>query len=182
MAKQDTGVVDIRGKQYQTVALRVQMFRERHPTWALVTEVMERDEKCVVVRASISDDTGRVLATGHAEEYRASSSINKTSALENAETSAIGRALAGLGLGGTEFASADEVAHAINGKPAAPPMREIDQDIETLSVSLREAAAIGPDELFSVWSNASKEEKAAVWPLLDPTLKSSIRDMSKSAA
>ena len=61
-----------------------------------------------------------IVATGHAEEYRDSSKINKTSALENAETSAIGRALASFGLGGTEFASADEVARAINGKPTAP--------------------------------------------------------------
>src|SRR5688572_31386677 len=65
------------------------------------------------MKATITDESGRVLATGHSEEYRHTSKINETSALENAETSAIGRALAAFGLGGTEFASADEVANAI---------------------------------------------------------------------
>lgn len=109
-----TGIINIRGKEYQTVALRVQMFRERFPLHSLTTEMVERVADCVVMRATIADETGRVLATGHAEEYRASSQINKTSALENAETSAIGRALAAFGLGGTEFATANEVQNAIH--------------------------------------------------------------------
>jgi hypothetical protein len=54
-----------------------------------------------------------VLATGYAEERRDSTTINKTSALENCETSAIGRALAAYGYAGTEYASADEVAQAV---------------------------------------------------------------------
>ena len=64
---------------------------------------------------------GESTYTGHAVEVYNSSMINKTSALENCETSAIGRALASAGLGGTEFASADEVTNAIaqQNKPAA---------------------------------------------------------------
>lgn len=116
----DTGIVNIRGKQYETVALRVQKFREQHPNKPLLTEVIHRDVDCVVVKATIADENGQPIATGHAEEYRATSQINKTSALENAETSAIGRALAAFGLGGTEFASANEVQNAIHqqGQPA----------------------------------------------------------------
>lgn len=109
-----TGIIAIHGREYQTVAYRVQMFREAHPDWALTTAVMVRDEECVVMQATIADETGRVLATGHSEEFRKSSQINRTSALENAETSAIGRALAALGLGGTEFATANEVQNAIH--------------------------------------------------------------------
>lgn len=109
-----TGIIDIRGKQYQTVALRVQLFREAHPDKSLTTDMIVRDEECVVMRATIADETGRVLATGHSEEYRKSSQINRTSALENAETSAIGRALAAFGFGGTEFATANEVQNAIH--------------------------------------------------------------------
>jgi len=78
-----------------------------------MTEVLHRDAECVVIKASILDDMGRLRSTGHSEEYRKATQINKTSALENAETSAIGRALAGLGIGGTEFASANEVQNAI---------------------------------------------------------------------
>lgn len=113
-AKIETGIVDIRGKQYETVALRVQKFRAAHPDKSLTTEMIVRDDECVVMRAIIADEAGRVLATGHSEEYRKASQINRTSALENAETSAIGRALAAYGFGGTEFATANEVANAIH--------------------------------------------------------------------
>jgi hypothetical protein len=109
----DTGIVKIHGKDYQTVALRIQKFREQYPDWSITSEVLFRDAESVVVKSTIADATGRVLATGLAEEYRAASKINSTSALENAETSAHGRCLAALGLGGTEFASANEVQGAI---------------------------------------------------------------------
>lgn len=119
MGAKDSGVVNIHGKDYLTVAKRVGTFREIHGfELRLVTEIVTRDEECVVMKATIFKDD-KPLATGHAEEYRADGKINATSALENAETSAIGRALAALGLGGTEFASADEVARAVSGqKPA----------------------------------------------------------------
>ena len=110
----NTGIVNIRGKEYQTVALRVQKFREAHPDWAIVTVIVSRDDTAVVMLASILNAEGRIIATGHAEENRKSSQINQTSALENCETSAIGRALAAAGFGGTEFASANEVQNAIH--------------------------------------------------------------------
>lgn len=109
----EEGVVNIRGKQYLTVGRRVVDFRAAHPDWTISTEVLGVGDQ-VMVKALILDDTGRVLATGHAEEERGSTNINKTSALENCETSAVGRALSMLGMGGTEIASADEVANAIN--------------------------------------------------------------------
>lgn len=113
--------VNIHGKEYETVASRVQRFREEHPTYTLSTHIEWRDENEVVMKASILDDKDRLIATGHAEEQRQSSAINRTSALENAETSAIGRALAAFGMAGTEFASADEVANAIHQQAAPKP-------------------------------------------------------------
>lgn len=107
------GIVPIHGKQYKTVAYRVNEFRSQYPDYTVSTELVEANETLVVMKASISNEQGRLLATGFAEEVRAASKINRTSALENAETSAIGRALAALGLAGTEYASADEVANAI---------------------------------------------------------------------
>ena len=108
------GIVPIHGKQYKTVAYRVNEFRKLHPDYTVSTELVEANDTLVVMKASISNEQGRLLATGFAEEVRAASKINRTSALENAETSAIGRALAALGLAGTEYASADEVANAIS--------------------------------------------------------------------
>jgi len=108
------GIVPIHGKQYKTVAYRVNEFRTKYPDYTVSTELVEANDTLVVMKASISNEQGRLLATGFAEEVRAASKINRTSALENAETSAIGRALAALGLAGTEYASADEVANAIS--------------------------------------------------------------------
>lgn len=110
-----TGIINIRGKEYHTVAKRVADFREQHgDKYGLVTEIVSNDEN-VIVRALIIGRTDNfVVATGTAEENRKNGQINKTSALENCETSAIGRALAAFGIGGTEFASANEVQNAIH--------------------------------------------------------------------
>lgn len=112
--------INIHGKEYETVASRVQRFRERYKfEYCLFTEIIYRGESEVVMKATIAAPDGTIIATGHAEESRTSSQINRTSALENCETSAIGRALAAFGMAGTEYASADEVANAIH-QQAAP--------------------------------------------------------------
>lgn len=109
------GVVKIHGKEYKTVALRVAEFRAKHPDFTIATEIVEANDVLVVMKATISMGNV-VIATGHAEEVRSASKINATSALENAESSCVGRALAFFGLGGTDMsiASADEVANAIS--------------------------------------------------------------------
>lgn len=111
----DTGIVNIHGKEYKTVAKRVDEFRAEHKQdLAITTELISIDEKTVVMKAEIRTKDNFVIATGYAEENRTASTINRTSALENCETSAIGRALANFGLAGGEYASADEVAQAIS--------------------------------------------------------------------
>jgi len=107
------GIVSIHGKEYKTVAYRVNEFREQHPDFTIETDLVEANDVLVIVKASILNNEGRLLATGYAEEVRAASKINRTSALENAETSAIGRALSALGLGGSQYASADELVSAL---------------------------------------------------------------------
>jgi hypothetical protein len=95
--------------------LRVAEFRVDYPIkdgWGIVTDAAF-DGDLVRVTAYICDPTDRIIATGIAEEKRGSSQINRTSALENCETSAIGRALAAAGYGGSEYASANEVENAI---------------------------------------------------------------------
>lgn len=105
--------VNIHGKEYHTVAERVHAFRETAPDLTIETEIVRWEGDDVVVKASISDN-GKLIATGLAHEVRGSTNINKTSHVENCETSAIGRALAAFGLAGTEYATADEVANAIS--------------------------------------------------------------------
>ena len=116
MADKSKGEVEIHGSTYLTVARRVDDFRksEDFKGWSIETELVSVEDSMVVMKSTIRDSDGKVAATGYAEEDRSFGKINKTSALENCETSAVGRALAFLGLGGSEIASADEVAGAIN--------------------------------------------------------------------
>lgn len=108
----DTGIVDIHGKQYQTVAKRVADFRSEYKDFSIETEIINNAD-LVIIKAVIKNEKGVVVSTGYAEEVRGATKINKTSALENCETSAVGRALAFFGLGGTEIASANEVSDAV---------------------------------------------------------------------
>lgn len=97
------------GKKYHDVSQRIEAFRAFHPRHQIKTEMIANDGKMIVFKASIFDPDGKELATGHAEEVRGSTQVNKTSALENCETSSIGRALAQMGLHGGEFASLNEL-------------------------------------------------------------------------
>ena len=75
--------IDIHGKKYETVASRVCRFRDDQPIGKIVTNLVSADEATVVFKAEIYIEDDILLASGHAEEERGSSMINKTSALEN---------------------------------------------------------------------------------------------------
>jgi len=114
-----SGIVKIHGKSYKTVALRVAEFRQEYTIndgWGIVTTLIHHDADTVVMKAEIVNPAGMVVGTGHGEEKRSASQINRTSAMENAETSAIGRCLGTIsaGLQGTEFATADELVNALH--------------------------------------------------------------------
>ena len=107
---------NIRGKKYVEVNERIKFFRQEdeYKNWTISTEFTAMDSEQCVCKAFIVDTEGRVIATGHAHEERSASHINKTSYVENCETSAIGRALAMMGIGiDTSIASANEVNDAI---------------------------------------------------------------------
>ena len=114
--------INIHGKQYVEVKERIKHFREHYKDWSLTSELLElTDERCVI-KATISNDKDRVLASGIAYETKGSSYINKTSFVENCETSAWGRALGNLGIGvETSIASAEEIQYA---KAQSKPKKE----------------------------------------------------------
>jgi hypothetical protein len=104
------GVTQRGGKQYTEVAKRVEAFRATFGgEYGIETELLHNDGKTVIVRAFVSDAQGFIIGSGIAEEIRGSNNITKTSAVEVCETSAIGRALASLGLHGGQYASANEI-------------------------------------------------------------------------
>jgi len=106
--------INIKGKEYATVASRVEIFRKHFPLYSITTELIADDEQRVVMKAEIKDENNRILADGYSEEIRGEGLINTTSAIENCQTSAIGRALAAFGLIGGEYASSFEVENAIS--------------------------------------------------------------------
>ena len=114
--------INIKGRPYVTVNERIKAFRGEfsdninyEKSLSLETEIVELNEKFVVLRALIKNSAGRIIATGLAREVNGDTYINKTSYVENAETSAWGRALGNLGIGiDASIASAEEVINAIN--------------------------------------------------------------------
>ena len=107
---------NIRGKAYVEVNERIKFFRqeEKYNLWGIRTDFPLIDSEQCLCKCTITDADGDVIAQGHAHEVRGSSNINKTSYVENCETSAVGRALAMLGIGiDTSIASANEVEEAI---------------------------------------------------------------------
>ena len=104
--------VDIKGKDYVEVSTRITYFRSapEYKGWALLTEIVELDDKRCTLKGIVKNEIGEEKATGLAYELAGSSFINKGSYIENCETSAWGRALGNLGIGiDGGVASAEEV-------------------------------------------------------------------------
>ena len=106
--------INIKGKDYIPVNERIKEFRTNYSNYSLVSEIINLTEDSCIIKATILDENGVVKATGFAQEDRTSSMVNKTSFVENCETSAWGRALGNFGIGiDVSIASAEEVTIAI---------------------------------------------------------------------
>ena len=106
---------NIEGKDYAEVKERIAAFRRVYPEGAISTKIIEIDEQHCIVKAEVLNENGSLLGQGHASETIGGSSINRTSMLENCETSAVGRAIGmcGIGIQGA-VASAQEMQRATN--------------------------------------------------------------------
>lgn len=124
--------ISIKGKSYVMVNERIKYFRENYKGWSLTSELVNLTEDSCVIKAVVTDENGVIKATGFAQEDRTSSMINKTSFVENCETSAWGRALGNLGIGiDDSIASAEEVDMAIK-------KQEIIQETKTSGIYCEE--------------------------------------------
>lgn len=104
---------DIKGKDYAEVQQRIKAFRMVYPEGTIETEMLSNMNGICIFKATVSTE-GKLLATGTAYEKEDSTFINRTSYIENCETSAVGRALGMAGFGiDTAVASAEEVQNAI---------------------------------------------------------------------
>lgn len=112
--------VNIKGKEYVEVNERIKAFRDMYPKGSIMTDIVSNQDGMCVIKAVIVVDN-QIVATGHAYEKEGSTFINKTSYIENCETSAIGRALGCFGIGiDTSVASVEEVANAIKQQGGDP--------------------------------------------------------------
>jgi len=109
----------------------------------IVTKIIHIDADKVVMQADIFID-GKHISTGHSEESRKASRINATSALENSETSAVGRALAFCAFISDGIASAEEVSTAI------------EQQDKKIQTAMAELNAVSHKGSYQEWISKNK--------------------------
>ena len=128
-ANQEIRTTNIKGKEYAEVNQRIKAFRMVYPEGSIYTEMISNKDGVCVFKATVHANgdhvTNNLLGTGHAYEKESSSFINKTSYIENCETSAVGRALGMAGFGiDTSVCSAEELGNAIAQQEANAPITE----------------------------------------------------------
>ena len=163
------GIVEIHGKDYLTAARRVKDFRADHPELSLTTKVLSAAERVMVV-AKIKDDTGAVLATGHAEEVRDATAMLTTSAIEVCETSAVGRCLSLYGYLGTEIAGAEEMEEALKQQQEMASLADLVEHNRAVREHIDSIAAIKAYllndqyiEAYESISEISSDDSALLW-------------------
>ncbi len=118
--------IDIKGKSYVLVSDRILYFNEHCKVGAIVTELLSApDAPHIVVKATVyPEGLDGPMFTGHSQAVIGEGMVNKTAALENAETSAVGRALAMMGIGVIDsVASVDELKQAGVGAQTKEPFK-----------------------------------------------------------
>ena len=139
-ANAEIKTTNIKGKDYAEVNQRIKAFRMLYPNGSILTNIESLENGVVVFKATVKDEEEHVLGTGYAYEKESSSFINKTSYIENCETSAVGRALAMVGIGtDASMCSAEELVNAItnqnkpdvkqDNKKVEPPQKKIENSV-----------------------------------------------------
>ena len=144
---------------YEPVEVRLEKFIKDYPAFRIATELEVVEKDRYIVKAYLFKDAsdGVAWATGYAEETVTSRGVNQTSALENCETSAIGRALANAGYAPKgKRPSREEMTKVVAAKPAKPPVQEVkadDQDYWTTPVGQYNKVVDAPVTLEKAMEN-----------------------------
>jgi hypothetical protein len=114
-------------QDYEPVEDRLSRFWEEHPNGRIRTEILSSTADSIVMQALIFRDAADTLAaaTGHAQEKPGEGMVNKTSWVENCETSAIGRALANLGYAPKGGRASREEMDKVVRQPAEPKPKTV---------------------------------------------------------
>ena len=131
-ANEGLSTIDLKNKPYVLVPERVKAFRKLFPEGFITTDIISLENGVCVMKSEVGYYNGEkriVLGTGMAYEKEANGYVNKTSYIENCETSAVGRALGFLALGidGGGICSAEELVNAVNNQKASiVPIKPVD--------------------------------------------------------
>lgn len=166
-----------RGKEYAEVPQRVQAFRKLFPMGTITSEVLSLENGICVIRATASVD-GVILGEGIAYEKEGNGFINKTSYIENCQTSAVGRALGFVGIGSdTSIASAEEVMNAQK-QQYKMNLDEMKAELKTLLEKTESDVTA-----FLTWASEKYERKiTAVDEMVEAELKDAIKTVKKKGA
>ena len=162
-ANESIKTTDIKGKEYAEVNQRIKAFRQVYPTGYIQTQMKSNENGvcvfCAIVGFYNEQGECQILGTGTAYEKESSSFINKTSYIENCETSAVGRALGMCGFGiDTSIASAEEVTNAINNQGDDKPTEEPKATPKQIEVLKKVYTGDSLNKLLSVNNIKSIEE------------------------
>ena len=134
--------IKIQGKDYVLVKDRVLFFNEKYPNGSIQTQLIDAmGEERIVIKAIITPDVENPtrVFTGYSQAVIGEGMVNKTAALENAETSACGRALAMMGIGVLDsIASVDEMRKAGAVAPRPAPASGLTRPCEIHNVQMTE--------------------------------------------
>jgi len=151
------GVKQKGGKKYLEVKHRITILRRNYAlALGIDTTLLEANDKYVRVITKITDPEGRILASGMAEEMRDQGPVNKTSALENCESSSIGRAIAALGLHGGEYPSYDEMDAV--GRKTEIQKQETPKPMPDDPIPNGDAAEFHPSSNWDAWIDIAKAD------------------------
>ena len=177
--------VEIHKKKYTTVATRLEIFRKHTGfKYGINTDIVTYGSKPgekIVIKATISTDQGFVLASGTAEEIIGAGNINKTSALENCESSAWGRALGSLGIHGGEFPSYEEIEIAEGKKEKLDKntkRKSTDADYENQEDKLAAAEKYVEQQIKAI--QTMNQNALTVWTQQESDNSKSLADLNKN--
>lgn len=170
--------VDVKGKGYIEVNQRVKAFRMIYPEGAIVTEIIDCANGVVTMKATAIDNEGKILATGFANEKESASFINKTSYIENCETSAVGRALGFCGFGiDTSICSADELNNALEQQKTKPINKRVAEEKKKAEKGRKQPSAMR-DEMEEITMRIATDHGINLDELLQKKGKASLEELT----
>lgn len=158
--------IDIKGKKYVLVKDRIIAFNEDCPSGRITTSYI-REGDCYEFMSAVTPDTAKPerYFTGHSQATIGGGGVNKTAAMENAETSAVGRALAMMGIGVIDsIASVDEIKKA-ESKPDIPKELLLTEEQDALLHTLLRDKKMTPAQLKAILNGLdgiTAERKGAI--------------------